>query len=258
MVAGGEGPRRPLAMHADVLPHALHRMLLDLGDVVGHVVEQMHVEGLPGAAEDVREDLPHVPHQQLAVAEGVVGGGPHRPQVVPPLGALHRGADELAIGQDEAVFRWRLAEAAEGVVADLVAQAAGARMDEHADLAGLEPEGRGCGGVLDAIDHLHFDEVVAGAHGAALIGSPGQRPIAHEFRRGAGDAALGLGAGDVVGRGQPLPGQEGHAVAHECAELGGRKHERPSLPDAHGDVADHPARAHRPPHRGRLAGHADR
>ena len=93
-------------------------------------------------------------------------------------------------------------------------------MDEHADLSGMQAEGCGGGRVFHAIDHLHLDEVIACAHGAALIAAAGERPVAHEFGPGIGDPALGLGQGDVVVSGQAAGFQKRHALLHQHAEFG--------------------------------------
>ena len=57
-----------------------------------------------GPAEDVGEDLAGLAHEQLPVAPGVVGGRPHRADVLLPFGAVDRGAGELAVGQVDAVL----------------------------------------------------------------------------------------------------------------------------------------------------------
>src|SRR5438552_1587963 len=47
-----EGPRRPLAVDPHPLAPAADGVLLELGDVVADVVHQVHLQLLPGAAED--------------------------------------------------------------------------------------------------------------------------------------------------------------------------------------------------------------
>ena len=53
------------------------------------------------------------------------------------------------------------------VGADLVPQAR-EPVDEHGDLAALEPECLRDAGIEDFVDHLHLDEVIPGAHRAQL------------------------------------------------------------------------------------------
>src|SRR5262249_36868846 len=69
-VARREGPRRPLAVDPEALLLAANLVLLELGDVVADVVDQVHLQLLPRAAEDVGEDLAGLLHEQLAVAPG--------------------------------------------------------------------------------------------------------------------------------------------------------------------------------------------
>ena len=105
MMARRKRPRRPLAVHADLLRGARHRVRLELRDVVGHVVEERHAERVPRLPEDPLEDLADLPHQKLAIAEGVVGRGPHRAQIRRAFGALDGRADQLPIGQLDPVLR---------------------------------------------------------------------------------------------------------------------------------------------------------
>ena len=113
-MARREGPRRPLAVDPDLLLLAVDRVLLELGDVVAHVVDQVHLQLLPRLAEDLGEHLAGLLHQQLAVAPGEVGGRPHGADVLLALRAVDRGAGQLAVGQLDAVLLRRLAEHAPG------------------------------------------------------------------------------------------------------------------------------------------------
>jgi hypothetical protein len=76
----------------------------------------------------VFEDRPNVaktfaglPHQQLPVAPGEIRRRPHRPEILAPLRTLDRRADELAIGQVDAVFLRHAAQGVQRIVAHLVA-----------------------------------------------------------------------------------------------------------------------------------------
>ena len=109
-------------------------------------------------------------------------------------------------------------------------------MDEHTDLSGMQAEGCGGGRVFHAIDHLHLDEVIACAHGAALIAAAGERPVAHEFRSRVGDAALGLGQGDVVVGGEPAGFQKRHALLHQHAEFGWGENMATPPPHSYGHI----------------------
>jgi hypothetical protein len=101
----------------------------------------------------------------------------------------------------------------------------------------MESEGGRDPLVGHAIDHLDFDEVVARPDRAALVGPAGQRPLADELRHRSIDAALGLGAGDVIGRGQAEPLEIRDALPHEFSQLIRWEHPAAPLPHAHGDVS---------------------
>src|SRR6266481_1803716 len=55
-LARPKGARRPLAMHPDALALGADRVLLELGDVVADVVDQVHLQFLPRTAEHRSEE----------------------------------------------------------------------------------------------------------------------------------------------------------------------------------------------------------
>src|SRR5262249_33713219 len=212
-------PRRALAVDPQLPLLAAGRVLLELGDVVGYVVDQVHLQLLPRPAEDLREHLAGLLHQQLAVAPGEVGRRPHGADVVPPLRAVHRGARQLAVGQLDAVLLGRLAEHAQGVVAYLVAQAARAGGDHDAHQVLLPPQHAGGGFIEDVVDDLHFEEVVARAERAALLGAAGQGAVADAVGLGAVEPAAGLGVLGVARRAQAAAQDVADALGHQLLQL---------------------------------------
>ena len=78
-----------------------------------------------------------------------------------PSGRIDRGAGQLPVGQIDAVLGRAVAEWRQRIVADLVAQPAAAGVDHHADLVLFQAEHLRHVRVEDAIDDLHFEEVVA-------------------------------------------------------------------------------------------------
>ena len=56
-VMRGEGPGGALAVHQQGLLLAVHHVLLHLGDVVGHVVDHVHVQVVWRGGEDLGEGL---------------------------------------------------------------------------------------------------------------------------------------------------------------------------------------------------------
>src|SRR5262249_62059540 len=98
---------------------------------------------------------------------------------------------------------------------DLMAEAPRAGVDEHRHLHLSEPECARRLVVEKRVDALHFDEVVAGAHGPDLPAASFLGPLGDCIGIGAREAALRLGALDV------LIGAEGtRALAKKSVELG--------------------------------------
>ena len=78
----------------------------------------------------------------------------------------------------------------QGVVADLVAQAARAGVDHDADHVLLQAHDAGRLLVEDVIDDLHFEEVVAGAERAALLRAALHGVVADRVGLGAVEPAV--------------------------------------------------------------------
>src|SRR5918995_881251 len=201
--AGRERPRRALPMHeqlALVVP-------LDLGDVVRVVVDlSCSLGGLvPQHAADCRA---YRVGDRLAVGPGGGGRGRHRRQVGASFGRGGRGARELAVGQVDAVPAHRAVHLLDVVAAHLMPEPARARVDQHRHLIVAKPVDLGRGRVENALNALKLDEVVARAHRPELAGTPVARSVRNRGRVGAGEAAAGLGAVEILRaaeRPRPLP-----------------------------------------------------
>ena len=87
-----ERPGRSLAMDPQPLSLAVRLMFLELGDVMADVIHQVHLQFLPGPAEDRSEYLAGLLHEELTIAPGEVGGGAHGGNVFLPFGTVHRRA----------------------------------------------------------------------------------------------------------------------------------------------------------------------
>ena len=202
-------------MDPDLLALAVDGVLLELGDVMADVVDQVHLQFLPRAAKDLGEHFAGLLHQQLPVAPGEVGGRPHGRDVVLPLRAVDRGAGQLAVGQLDAVFLRRLAQHAPGRRRNLVAQAARAAVDHHADHVLFQAHDRGRFLVEDVIDDLHFQEVVARAERAALLRAAVDGVIADQVGIGPVEPAMRLGVVDVALRRQAAAQQIARPLGQE-------------------------------------------
>src|SRR5687768_2644357 len=113
-MSGWEGARRPLAMHPDFLFDAVDHVFFKLRDVMANIIDKVHLQLLPRSAEDVREDLARLPHEELAIAPGEVRGRAHRSDVLLPFRAVDRGTGQLAVRQDNAVFFRSFAQELQG------------------------------------------------------------------------------------------------------------------------------------------------
>src|SRR5690606_19334441 len=142
--------------------------------------------------------------EQLAVDPGVVGGGGHRTEVRPARLGLHRRARQLPVRHGDAVLGHHPLHHPDVVGADLVAQAAGAGVDHHADLSFAQSEHLRDRRVVDLRYRLHLQEVVAGAEAARLPEPPFHRPGADLGRVGAGHRAAVLAPLQVTRYAVPL------------------------------------------------------
>ena len=86
------------------------------------------------AAQHFLEGLARAVGEHLAVGPRVVGGRVHRGQVGLAFGRVERRADQLAVGQLEAVLLRRALERLDVVGRDLVTQPAAAAVDLKHDL----------------------------------------------------------------------------------------------------------------------------
>ncbi len=194
-MTGRKGARRSLAVDADLLwsnPFA-DGVLLELRDVVSNVVHQLHPQLFPRLAEDPREDLARLVGQELAVAPGVVRGRRIAPRYACPSG-LRTGAQASCESGSSNPYRFgRVLEGRQVVVAHLVAQPARAGVDEHRDLALVQTHDLGRDRVVNPVDDLDFEEMVARAERAALIVTPRDGAVADPAGIGSLETAASLG-----------------------------------------------------------------
>ena len=111
-------------------------------------------------------------------------------------------------------------------------------MDHHADHVLFQAHRPGGGRVANLVDDLHFEEVVAGAEGAALVAAALHGPVAHVIRLGAAQAAAGLGVFEVAWGGPAAGGQVGHALGQQAAEFLAAEQIRPAGAHAGRDAAE--------------------
>src|SRR5437016_5298526 len=98
-----------------------------------------------------------------------------------------------------------------------MAEAARARMDEDGDLTLAQPVRGGRIRIEDALDPLHLDKVVAGAHRAELSRAPELGPLGDRRGIGTVEPPFGLRSLDVVG----ALGDDAGAVSQHRVEIDG-------------------------------------
>ncbi len=98
--AGAEGPCCTFAVHVQALALSIHIVLLDLGHVVGHIVDQIQLRfreiSLKDLSRPVGDDMP--------VGPGVVCGADHGSEVIVGLGRAQGGAGKLLVGNVDIVL----------------------------------------------------------------------------------------------------------------------------------------------------------
>src|SRR5208283_183101 len=121
----------------------------------------------------------------LPVGAAVIGGRGHRRQIGLALGGTDRYTCQLAIGYGNAVVAHGVFHLSDVIGADLVAESARAGVDHDADRVLCQSHLCGRGRVVDAVDGLYFQEVVAGAEAADLTEPAFDGPVADRGRVGA-------------------------------------------------------------------------
>ncbi len=217
--AGAERARGALAVHAHRALLPVDAVHLAFGDVVRHVVDQLHAEPLPARAEDLLEGRADLVQHHLPVGEGEVAGAGHGREVLAGLRRAERRAGELPVGQLDPGARRHARHPAHVVGADLVAEPARAGVDHHHHLAGADAEGARGPLVEHVRDDLDLEEVVARAEAADLRAPALEGPAAHRRRVRAGHHAALLGVREVVLRRVPAPDEERGSLLGEPLQL---------------------------------------
>ena len=168
---------------------ALDLVPLELRDVVTNVVDDPQFGLLP---ENAFESSARKMRDALAVRPGKICGGAHRGEVSLAFARVRGHRRQLPVRQRDCIALHALIHVAQVIGADLVAEPARARVDEHHDFVLVKPQPFGDPGVEDPLDVLDFEEVIAGAEGSRLRQPPGLCTVAHGRRVGALEAPVFL------------------------------------------------------------------
>ena len=161
-----KGPGGAFAVDTQLPGLALHRVGLDLGDVVADIVNQFQPQ-IPGPhLKHLLEGLPHPVGDELPVGKGKVGGPGHGGQVALAFRRSQGGAAELAVRQFDAILGAGLEHHLDVVFAHLVPQPPGAGVDDGRHLILEQPQLRRQGRIVNLVDITYFDKMVARTQGA--------------------------------------------------------------------------------------------
>jgi hypothetical protein len=123
-------PNGTLSVDTELAWRAIDVMSLDLGKVVGDVIEKVDLMG----ADRVEERLACGSCEHLAVRLCVVGCRRHSAQIRTAFDGLDGDTSELAIGHRDAVAHHCRAHRLNVIRTDLVTEASRSAMDHYADL----------------------------------------------------------------------------------------------------------------------------
>jgi hypothetical protein len=148
---------------------------------------------------------------------------------------IERRARELSVRHVDTELGHQFVDPLHVVLARLMAHAARARVDHHADLSLGEVHGLGRFLIPDLVDHLHLEEVVAGAQTPQLRGSTFLRPFRDPVGTGVGERAEVLAVLGVLFPSDAFRKRELHSLREDLVDLGPRQLHAALPADAPGD-----------------------
>src|SRR3989344_2830675 len=166
-------------------------MILYFCDVVRYVVEER--QRIAPVSHNLLPGFADFPGDELPVRPSKVGCRRHRLPICLSFGRLKRRARKLAVGNLDAILRHRDIHLPDVVGRYLMSQAARAGVYEDAHVMKRRAEPLRFRLVIYFGNILNLDKMVAGAHGAKLVGAAGARPRRDELRIRIEQAPAGFG-----------------------------------------------------------------
>mmetsp|Transcript_3351 Transcript_3351/g.8680 ORF Transcript_3351/g.8680 Transcript_3351/m.8680 type:complete len:240 (+) Transcript_3351:458-1177(+) len=235
----GEGSRRPLPMDQEGLDDAVHLVPLHLGDVVTHVVHEVHVHVLRRTVEHPGEGPSGEVRHARPVRPGVVGRARHGREIILPLPRVDARARQLPVVQRYAVPRHGPLHDHEGVRRDLMSESARSRMDHDAHLTdSADPHPLRGRLVVYLVHHLHLGVVIPRPESAQLRQSSLLRSLGHLAGIGRHHPPVLLAVLLVLRPGVPLLQRPVDARVQDLVQIPLRHGYDPLRPDADGDVIE--------------------
>jgi len=128
-MTAGESAGRAFAVDAEGLCLSFDGVGLDLGDVMGDIVNLFQTQFAGTFTQHLDKGLPYPVGNTLAVSPGVIGGAGHRGQIILAFRRLYRRTNQLAVGNVDAITVSCLAESPDIVITDLGGPDLGAGMN---------------------------------------------------------------------------------------------------------------------------------
>mmetsp|Transcript_12815 Transcript_12815/g.30458 ORF Transcript_12815/g.30458 Transcript_12815/m.30458 type:complete len:250 (-) Transcript_12815:629-1378(-) len=164
-----KGSGGAFSVHQQLLALAIYEMLFHFGNVVGDIVNYVHIQIFRRLIEDLGESLACQESHRRTVHPGVVGSCGHALQIVLALVRLYSGTRQLTVIGADVVPRHRPLHVHQGIGGNLMSQSTAARMDHDTYLSLLvNAHLLGDKLVVDFINHLDLGVVVPCAEGAQL------------------------------------------------------------------------------------------
>ncbi len=134
IMAWGESTGSPLSMNANPLLASIDLVVLEFGDVMADVVDEIQLESLGAHPHHPLKGFPDPVGNHLPVSKGEISRTGHGGPVPLALIGADGGTTELPIRQFDSIFRGRLKHYLDVIVAHLVSQASRSRVNGHGHL----------------------------------------------------------------------------------------------------------------------------
>mmetsp|Transcript_33565 Transcript_33565/g.105700 ORF Transcript_33565/g.105700 Transcript_33565/m.105700 type:complete len:207 (-) Transcript_33565:1136-1756(-) len=157
-----EGPRRPFAVHQDLLFDSIHHVLLNLRNVVGYIVNCAHSEFLLVPLKDCCEALPDSFCHQTSIDKREIRCCSHGSKVLLSLLGLDTTASQLPVYYRDPLLLHNLLCLGHGIRTDLMPKTSASTMQHDTNSAKFETHRGSCFFIVYFLHHLNLCVVIAG------------------------------------------------------------------------------------------------
>ncbi len=160
-MAGAERTSCALTMDTYHSLDAVDDVIFELCDVMADVIDELKAEFAWTNPERLYEGVRRQVHHDLAVTPCEVGCRCHRAQVVLSLWRGDGHGRKLLVGKDNLVLCHRRADYPQVIVAGLMAEPAGAGMNQEGNLPKFESQRLGNARLVDLVDPADLQKMIA-------------------------------------------------------------------------------------------------